>query len=64
MEVEEVEDENNYIFSNSEFIDKILTLRIKKNINILVVGKVLKFFVSNSLNILKFIVNQLFVGIK
>lgn len=57
MEVEEVEDENNYIFSNSEFIDKILTLRIKKNINILVVGKVLKFFVSNSLNILKFIVN-------
>lgn len=56
MEVEEVEDENNYIFSNSEFIDKILTLRIKKNINILV-GKVLKFFVSNSLNILKFIVN-------
>lgn len=57
MEVEEVEDENNYIFSNSEFIDKILTLRIKKNKNILVVGKVLKFFVSNSLNILKFIVN-------
>lgn len=57
MEVEEVEDENNYIFSNSEFIDKILTLRIKKNINILVVGKVLKYFVSNSLNILKFIVN-------
>lgn len=57
MEVEEVEDENNYIFSNSEFIDKILTLRIKKNINILVVGKVLKFFVSNSLNILKFRVN-------
>lgn len=57
MEVEEVEDENNYIFSNSEFIDKILMLRIKKNINILVVGKVLKFFVSNSLNILKFIVN-------
>lgn len=57
MEVEEVEDENNYIFSNSEFIDKILMLRIKKNINILVVGKVSKFFVSNSLNILKFIVN-------
>lgn len=57
MEVEEVEDENNYIFSNSEFIDKIMTLRIKKNINILVVGKVLKYFVSNSLNILKFIVN-------
>uniref|UniRef100_K1PW60 Uncharacterized protein n=1 Tax=Magallana gigas TaxID=29159 RepID=K1PW60_MAGGI len=64
MEVEEVEDENNYTPSNSESTDKILTPRTKKNINIPVVGKVPKPSVSNSSNIPKSTVNQSSAGTK